>query len=112
MDAGWAAVTAAGIAALVSLVAVWGGYAVARLNVKGLRQQVQDQAATEHSHWLRDRRADACLRFMEHGPPPVRSRSITVAHAEGVPAQVATGLAAAAESRTGLLVPGCPCCLT
>lgn len=67
MDAGLAAVLAAGITAAVSLAAVWGGFLVARLNVKAMRQQIQDQAATEHAHWLRDRRADACLRYIEQG---------------------------------------------
>ncbi|MCR8942030.1 hypothetical protein NW249_07840 [Streptomyces sp. OUCMDZ-4982] len=64
MDAGWAAVVAAGIAAIIS----GGGVVVgARMSTQGLRRQVQDQAATEHSHWLRDRRADACVRFLEQG---------------------------------------------
>ncbi|MFD3955970.1 MULTISPECIES: hypothetical protein [Streptomyces] len=88
---------AAGITALASLTAAWGGYAVAR--AKGQRCPAQHQVATEHANWLRDRQADACLHFMEQGALALLSmdESLTAAHG------IASGRAASSGAPGGEL---------
>lgn len=68
MDQGWAAIWA-GIAALVGAgvgggFAVWGAAIGGRKAVEAARQQVKDQAVTEHGHWLREQRQEAYLAFL------------------------------------------------
>ncbi|MEU9875297.1 hypothetical protein [Streptomyces phaeochromogenes] len=65
MDAGMAAVAASVVTGVVSLAAIGGGLLTSRMNTKAMRQQALDQSVAEHAHWLRDRRADACLHFLQ-----------------------------------------------
>lgn len=60
-----AAVAASVVTGVVSLAAIGGGLLTSRMNTKAMRQQALDQSVAEHAHWLRDRRADACLRFLQ-----------------------------------------------
>ncbi|MEU6509358.1 hypothetical protein [Streptomyces sp. NPDC046942] len=72
MDQGMAAVVA-GLAGMVGALggAVAGGLAAVRgarlgaeTSARALRQQVQDQAATEHAHWLREQRRVAYAAYI------------------------------------------------
>nr|BFD83064.1 hypothetical protein StreXyl84_24650 [Streptomyces sp. Xyl84] len=67
MDQGIAALIAAGVGLLGAVVggaaAVWGAKIGAERSARAVRQQVQDQAAAEHAHWLRQQRSEAYEQF-------------------------------------------------
>ncbi|MFG2954835.1 hypothetical protein ACGF5O_14015 [Streptomyces sp. NPDC048291] len=63
MDQGIAALIAAGFglvgAAVGGAAAVWGARIGAERSAQAVKQQVQDQAAVEHAHWIRQQRLEA-----------------------------------------------------
>ncbi|WP_030580432.1 hypothetical protein [Streptomyces globisporus] len=67
MDQGIAALIAAAFGFLGTGVggaaAVWGAKVGAERSAEAVRQQVQDQAAVEHAHWLRQQRLEAYEQF-------------------------------------------------
>ncbi|MET7719057.1 hypothetical protein [Streptomyces sp. NPDC005407] len=67
MDQGVAALIAAGFGVLGTVVggaaAVWGAKIGAERSAQAVKQQVKDQAAAEHAHWLRQQRLEAYERF-------------------------------------------------
>ncbi|MFJ5728339.1 hypothetical protein [Streptomyces paradoxus] len=69
MDQGIAALIAAGFglvgAVVGGIAAVWGVKVGAERSAQATRQQVQDQAAAEHDHWLRQQRLEAYQNFQD-----------------------------------------------
>ncbi|MDF3141688.1 MULTISPECIES: hypothetical protein [unclassified Streptomyces] len=67
MDQEIAALIAAGFGLLGAVVggaaAVWGAKIGAERSAHAVKQQVQDQAAAEHAHWLRQQRSEAYEQF-------------------------------------------------
>ncbi|WP_406429841.1 hypothetical protein OHA59_30350 [Streptomyces sp. NBC_01589] len=67
MDQGIAALVAAGFGlagtAVGGAAAVWGAKMGAERSAQAVKQQVQDQAAAEHAHWLRQQRSEAYEQF-------------------------------------------------
>ncbi|MGW9070256.1 hypothetical protein ACWGQT_12535 [Streptomyces yangpuensis] len=63
MDQGLSALIAAGFGVVGTMVggaaAVWGAKIGAERSARAVGQQVQDQAAAEHAHWLRQQRSEA-----------------------------------------------------
>ncbi|MFJ8152240.1 hypothetical protein [Streptomyces sp. NPDC094468] len=70
MDQGVAALIAAGFGVLGTAVggaaAVWGAKIGAERSAQAVKQQVRDQTAAEHAHWLRQQRLEAYERFEDN----------------------------------------------
>ncbi|MGX1513821.1 hypothetical protein RKD44_005109 [Streptomyces collinus] len=65
MGAGKAAVAASAVTAVVSLAAIGRGLLTFRMNTEAMQKQALDQSVAEHGHWLRCRRAETCLHFLQ-----------------------------------------------